>query len=129
MACFAALCLGQQRGWWDVSAAEQSSDGHIYHLRGHAELKGHGVVLRADAIDYDEDKAVVHLTGHVSIEANTVSVHADEVVYDINSGDIRLKVKEAATEPAAVAPLHRSLEEQMKFMKRRMPPEIWADNN
>ena len=91
--CFAAVCLGQQSkpavARWEVTAAAQTSEGHIYHLRGHAELRGAEGVFRADEIDYDEDKAVVHLAGHVTIETDTVSVRADDVDYDVNSGEIQ----------------------------------------
>jgi lipopolysaccharide assembly outer membrane protein LptD (OstA) len=93
-ACFAALCFGQSsagRGWWEVSSNEQTSEGHIYHLRGHAEIRGSGMVLRADQIDYDEAKAVMHLAGHVTIETDTISVRADDVDYDTNSSEVQAR--------------------------------------
>ena len=102
-ACFAALCLGQTssptapsvaRGWWDVDAAELTSEGHIYHLRGHAEIRGTDIVLRADQIDYDEDKAVIHLAGHVTIETkNKGTLRADDANYGVNSGEVTLKLR------------------------------------
>lgn len=106
-ACFAVVCLGQQaspaRGWWDLKCDEQTSDGHIYHLCGHAELRGTDILFRADQIDYDEIKFAVHLNGHVTIETSAVAISADEVDYDVNSGDlhasrgdVRMKLKQVA---------------------------------
>lgn len=110
--CFAALCLGQQsrpagsdvtRGWWEVHASDQTKDGHIYHLRGNAEIRGAEIALRADQIDYDEDKATVHMTGHVTIETDTVAFQADDADYDVKAGEIqaqpggvKVKLKQAA---------------------------------
>lgn len=94
MVCFAAVGWGQTRGTWEVAASALTNDGHIYHLRGHAEIRGVEVTFRADAIDYDEDKAVMHLAGHVTIETKTKgSLSAEEADYDVNSGDLRLRVK------------------------------------
>jgi len=102
--CFAGLSLGQQanpRGWWEVSAAAQTSDGHVYHLRGQAAMKGAGLLFRADEIDYDEIKGTVHLAGHVSVETEAVTLRADDIDYDVNSGefharrgDVNLKLKQ-----------------------------------
>ncbi len=98
--CFAALCLGQQnqsvrgRGWWTVSAVSQTSEGHVRHLRGHAEVSSTDVMFRADLIDYDEDRGMMHLSGHVTIEAkNKSALSADEADYNVNSGDLSLKIK------------------------------------
>jgi len=112
IACFAALCLGQQgrpvgsgiaHGWWEVYATQLANDGHVYHLRGNAELRGAEIVFHADQIDYDEDEATVHLAGHVTIETDTVALEADDVDYDVKSGEIqarpggvKLKLKPAA---------------------------------
>jgi lipopolysaccharide assembly outer membrane protein LptD (OstA) len=69
-----------------------TNDGHIYHLRGHAELKSADLALRADTIDYDEDKAAVHLAGNVTIESKIKgTLRADEADYDVHSGEVRLK--------------------------------------
>jgi lipopolysaccharide assembly outer membrane protein LptD (OstA) len=109
--CCAVLCLGQEsspagsprvaRGWWDVDAAQQTSEGYIYHLRGHAGMRNKDIVFHADQIDYDEDKAVVHLAGHVTIETNAVALGADDVDYNIKTGeiqarrgDVKLKLKQ-----------------------------------
>ena len=81
--CFAGFCFGQQ---WNVSASSQTSEGHVYHLRGHAEMSGNDMVFRADQIDYDEDTGVIHLAGHVTIETNGVD-------FDVKSGEVTLKVK------------------------------------
>lgn len=114
IACFSGLGFGQQngpvspaRGWWEVEAAETTAEGHIYHLRGHAEMRAADIVFRADQIDYDEDKAMVHLAGHVIIETNSVAIRADDVDYDVNSGeiqprkgDVRLRLKQVSAKPA-----------------------------
>jgi lipopolysaccharide assembly outer membrane protein LptD (OstA) len=91
--CFASLCSAQS-GVWNVSAAQQTAEGHIYHLRGSAEISNSDLVFRADQIDYDEDKAVIHLAGHVTIETKTRgTLHADEADYDVRSGEVALKAK------------------------------------
>ncbi len=100
--CFAGLFLGQPtrpsgtvaRGGWDVNADQQTNDGHIYHLRGHAGVRGEEVSFHADGIDYDEDKGTMHLAGHVIIETkNGAPLHADEADYDVKSGEVKLKLK------------------------------------
>ena len=99
LGCFAALCFGQRGapvapGSWDVSATEQTTEGHISHLRGHAEMRGTGITFRADEIDYDADKAVVRMTGDVTIETtNKGTLHADDATYNVTSGEIALKLK------------------------------------
>ena len=77
-----------------MSAVSQTSEGHVYHLRGHAEISDTDVVFRADQIDYDEDKTVMHLSGHLTIEAkNKSTLSGEEADYDVNSGDLRLRLK------------------------------------
>ena len=56
---------GVVRGWWDVNSDVQTAEGHVYHLRGRAEIRGTDMVFRADEIDYDEDKGYVEARGHV----------------------------------------------------------------
>jgi lipopolysaccharide assembly outer membrane protein LptD (OstA) len=76
-----------------MSAVQQTSEGHVRHLHGHAKISSSEVVFRADDIDFDEDRAVMHLNGHVTIEAkNKTTVIADEADYDVKSGDLRLKL-------------------------------------
>jgi lipopolysaccharide assembly outer membrane protein LptD (OstA) len=93
LTCLSALCFGQQvtRGIWQVLASEQTNEGHVYHLKGHAELRGASTVFRADEIDYDEIKFTVHLAGHVTIETDSILVRGEELDYDINSGDVRAR--------------------------------------
>lgn len=95
LSSFAVLCSGQQtnassqgvRGQWAVSAKEQTNNGHIYHLRGQAEMRNTALVFRADVIDFDEDNAIVHLTGHATIETKDKgTVRANAVDYYLNSG-------------------------------------------
>ena len=131
LACLAAVCSGQQsssvaHGWWDVSAEQQTSEGHTFHLIGHAQMSGTDIKFRADRIDYDEDKAVVHMSGNVTIETkNKGTLRADDADYDITSGDLRLRLKLATAQESL--PPRRSRLEQL--MKRRFPPEIWAYQN
>ena len=99
-ACFAALCsaqqgsLGKTLGSWHMSAAQISSEGHVIHLRGHAEISNVDMAFRAGQIDIDEDKTAIHLTGNVTIDAKGKgTLIADEADYEINSGELRLKLK------------------------------------
>jgi hypothetical protein len=93
---FTVLCSasGQQSnassqdglGRWSVSAKERTIEGHIYHLRGGAEMRNTDLLFRADIIDFDDDKAVVHLTGHATIEnKNKGTVRANAAVYYLNT--------------------------------------------
>jgi lipopolysaccharide assembly outer membrane protein LptD (OstA) len=71
-----------------------TSEGHIYHLRGHAEMRGDNMVLRADTIDYDEEKAAIRLMGHVTIETKDKgTLRGDSAEYHANSGELTLTVK------------------------------------
>src|ERR1022692_2410455 len=42
-------------GEWDVHAKDQDAKGHVWHLRGHAEMENVSMLFRADEIDYNED--------------------------------------------------------------------------
>ena len=139
LAFFVAVCSGQQssltgssaaRGWWDVSAEQQTNEGRTFHLVGHAQMSGTDIKFRADRIDYDEDKAVVHLSGNVTIETKKKgTLRADEADYDVTSGDLRLRLKLATAQesltPGRPTPQH-TLEQ---LMKRKFPPEIWTYQN
>jgi lipopolysaccharide assembly outer membrane protein LptD (OstA) len=59
-------------------------------------MRGDGIVLHADAIDYDEDKTTLHPTGHVTIETGKGTFNSDEAEYNATSGDLtpRLKLKD-----------------------------------
>ncbi|HUJ21742.1 MAG TPA: LPS assembly protein LptD [Bryobacteraceae bacterium] len=60
------------------------SEGHIYHLRGHASIEGAEVRLTADEIDYNEDTADAEARGNVTFHqyAQDEEVHADRVLYN-----------------------------------------------
>jgi LPS-assembly protein len=78
---------GVVRGWWDVDAPEQTSEGHIYHLRGHpAEIRGTDMIFRADEIDYDEDKAYIEARGNVFFQSyiHYEKITCDKVQYWVN---------------------------------------------
>lgn len=77
---------GITRGEWGVTSVEQTTEGHIYHLRGSAEIRGTDMVFRADEIDYDEDKAYVEARGHVFYQnyAHYEKIACDKVEYWVN---------------------------------------------
>ena len=77
---------GVVRGWWDVDALQQTTEGHVYHLRGKAEMRGTDMVFRADEIDYDEDKAYLEARGHVFYQSYTQNekIACDKVQYWVN---------------------------------------------
>jgi LPS-assembly protein len=68
---------------WKVDADHQSSEGRLYHLRGHASIEGTDVMLTADEIDYDEDTHYVEARGNVVFHqyAHDEELHADKVEY------------------------------------------------
>jgi lipopolysaccharide assembly outer membrane protein LptD (OstA) len=112
--CFASLCSAQS-GVWNITAAQQTAEGHIYHLRGNAQISNADLLFSADRIDYDEERAVIHLAGHVTIESKRAhllaldpatgklirevpmalqgTLRADEADYDVKSGDLTMKAK------------------------------------
>jgi LPS-assembly protein len=77
---------GVVRGWWDVNSDVQTAEGHVYHLRGRAEIRGTDMVFRADEIDYDEDKGYVEARGHVFYQnyAHYEKIICDKVEYWVN---------------------------------------------
>jgi LPS-assembly protein len=77
---------GVVRGWWDVNSDEQTSEGHVYHLRGRAEIRGTDMVFRADEIDYDEDRGYVEARGHVFYQnyAHYEKIVCDKIEYWVN---------------------------------------------
>ncbi len=77
---------GVVRGWWDVISDEQTSEGHMYHLRGKAEIRGTDMVFRADEIDYDEDKGYIEARGHVFYQSyiHYEKITCDKIEYWVN---------------------------------------------
>ena len=57
------------RGQWEVAATQETHDGHVYHLRGKASLRGTDLAIRADEIDYNEEKAYIEARGDVAVAA------------------------------------------------------------
>jgi LPS-assembly protein len=52
-------------GEWVTRADEESSDGPVKKLKGHAELESNAMLIRADDIQYDESAGDVVAHGHV----------------------------------------------------------------
>ena len=77
---------GVARGEWNMRAVEQSSDGHIRHMRGAAEIRGTDMVFKADEIDFDEDKEYVEARGHVFYQSYTQyeKITCDKIEYWVN---------------------------------------------
>ena len=55
-------------GWWDVHAEDQNAEGHVWHLRGHAEMENVNMLFRADEIDFNEDTGDVQARGNIYFE-------------------------------------------------------------
>lgn len=55
-------------GEWDTNAVSQTTEGHIYHMRGHAEMENISMLFRSDEIDYNEDTGDVQARGNVYFE-------------------------------------------------------------
>jgi LPS-assembly protein len=55
-------------GEWDTNALSQTTEGKIYHLRGHAEMENISMLFRADELDYNEDTGDVQARGNVYFE-------------------------------------------------------------
>ena len=71
-------------GEWEVDAANQETDGPIYHLRGKASIEGADVMLTADEIDYNEDTHDAEARGNVTFHqyVRDEEIHADRVEYN-----------------------------------------------
>jgi LPS-assembly protein len=70
---------------WNIAADRRfESEGHIYHLRGHASIEGTDVLLTADEIDYDEDAHYLEARGNVVFHqyVQDEEVHADRAEYN-----------------------------------------------
>jgi LPS-assembly protein len=55
-------------GDWDVHAVSQNTEGHVWHLRGHAEMENAAMLFRADEIDYNEETGDVQARGNIYFE-------------------------------------------------------------
>ncbi len=55
-------------GEWNVDAVNQTAEGKVWHLRGHAEMENISMLFRADEIDYNDDTGDVEARGSVYFE-------------------------------------------------------------
>ena len=55
-------------GEWDTNAVSQTTEGKVYHLRGHAEMENVAMLFRADEIDYNEETGDLQARGNVYFE-------------------------------------------------------------
>ncbi|MGC9949271.1 MAG: LPS assembly protein LptD [Bryobacteraceae bacterium] len=71
-------------GEWDTNAVSQTTEGKIYHLRGHAEMENVAMLFRADEIDYNEDTGDVQARGNVYFEQfeRNEKIWADHLDYN-----------------------------------------------
>ncbi len=71
-------------GEWEFRAIDQSTDGPVRHLRGHAEVEGPTLLFRADKIDFNDDTKDLHAEGNVYFEQfeRNEKVWADQVDYN-----------------------------------------------
>jgi LPS-assembly protein len=78
--------VGGIRGEWQFDAIDQKAEGHVYHGRGHAEIRGTDMIFRADEIDYDEDKAYLEARGHVFYQnfSHYEKIVCDKIQYWVN---------------------------------------------
>jgi len=71
-------------GEWDTNAVSQTTEGHVYHLRGHAEMENVVMLFRADEIDYNEDTGDVRARGNIYFEQfeRNEKIWADHLEYN-----------------------------------------------
>jgi len=71
-------------GDWDAYAANQTTDGKMRHLRGHAEMENVNMLFRADSIDYNEETGDVQASGSVYFEQfeRNEKIWADHLEYN-----------------------------------------------
>jgi len=74
-------------GEWDMNAITQTSENHVYHLRGHAEMENAIMLFRADEIDYNEDTGDVQARGNIYFEQfeRNEKIWADHLEYNTKS--------------------------------------------
>jgi LPS-assembly protein len=71
-------------GDWDLNAVSQTTEGKVYHLRGHAEMENVSMLFRADELDYNEDTGDVQARGNVYFEQfeRNEKIWADHLEYN-----------------------------------------------
>ncbi len=74
-------------GWWDTYAVSETTEGKVYHLRGHAELQNASMLFRADEIDFNEDTGDVQARGHIYFEQfdRNEKIWADHLEYNTHT--------------------------------------------
>lgn len=74
-------------GEWDTNAVSQTTEGRIYHLRGHAEMENVSMLFRADELDYNEETGDVQARGNVYFEQfeRNEKIWADHLDYNTKS--------------------------------------------
>lgn len=74
-------------GEWDVHAVDQNAEGHVWHLRGHAEMENVNMLFRADEIDYNEDTGDMQARGNIYFEQfeRNEKIWADHMEYNTKS--------------------------------------------
>ena len=55
-------------GEWILNASSQTTEGKVYHLRGHAEMENISMLFRADELDYNDETGDVQARGNVYFE-------------------------------------------------------------
>jgi len=71
-------------GEWDTNAVSQTTEGHVYHLRGHAEMENVSMLFRADEIDYNDETGDVQARGNIYFEQfeRNEKIWADRLEYN-----------------------------------------------
>ncbi|MGA2133280.1 MAG: LPS assembly protein LptD [Bryobacteraceae bacterium] len=74
-------------GEWNVNAEAQTTEGQIWHLRGHAEMENVVMLFRADEIDFNNDTGDVQARGNVYFEQfeRNEKIWADHLEYNTKS--------------------------------------------
>jgi len=74
-------------GEWNVNAQSQTTEGQVWHLRGHAEMENAAMLFRADEIDYNNDTGDVQARGSVYFEQfeRNERIWADHLEYNTKS--------------------------------------------
>ncbi|HLJ14145.1 MAG TPA: putative LPS assembly protein LptD [Bryobacteraceae bacterium] len=74
------------KGTYLVRGVDQETEGSLRHLRGHAEVETSDMLLKADAIDWNEDTNDVEMRGHVEYENYVTGekLQCDRAEYNID---------------------------------------------
>ncbi len=74
-------------GEWVTYAVDQTTEGRIYHMRGHAEMENISMLFRADEIDYNDETGDVVARGNVYFEQfeRNEKIWCDHLEYNTKS--------------------------------------------